>query len=184
MLKLQYFGYLMQRAGSLEKTLMLGKIEGRRRRGWQDEMIGCHHWLSGHDFEQTLGDGEGHRDLACCSPWGHKELDMTEWLNNNKKAKMQKDIGSYWTDQAWGPGTLVYCLQRETNAAALENWPFLTKAECRCYMTRQFCSWEYLTDVYTRATMCTGTPRAALLTAVLNWNIHMSTDCSQKSTAH
>ena len=44
-LKLQYFGQLMQRADSLEKTLMLGKIEGRRRRGWQDEMFGWHHWL-------------------------------------------------------------------------------------------------------------------------------------------
>jgi len=50
-LKLQYFGYLMQRADSFEKTLMLGKIEGRRRRGWQNEMVGWHHWLNGHEFE-------------------------------------------------------------------------------------------------------------------------------------
>ena len=51
-LKLHYFGHLMQRADSSEKTLMLGKIEGRRRRGWQDEMVGWHHWLNGHEFEQ------------------------------------------------------------------------------------------------------------------------------------
>ena len=51
MLKLQYFGYLMQRAHSLEKTLMLGKIEGRRRRGKRDEMVGWHHRLNGHEFE-------------------------------------------------------------------------------------------------------------------------------------
>ena len=41
-------------------------------------MVGSHHQLSGHDFEQTPGDGEGERSLACCSPWDHKELDMTE----------------------------------------------------------------------------------------------------------
>ena len=57
-LKLQYFGHLMRRANSLEKILMLGKIEGRRRRGWEDERVG---W---HEFEQALGNGEG---LACFS---------------------------------------------------------------------------------------------------------------------
>ena len=50
-LKLQHFGHLMQRTDSLEKTLMLGKIEGRRRRGRQDEMVGWHHQLSGHEFK-------------------------------------------------------------------------------------------------------------------------------------
>ena len=50
-LKLQYFGHLMQRTDSLEKTLMLGKFEGRRRRGQQDEMVGWHHHLNGHEFE-------------------------------------------------------------------------------------------------------------------------------------
>ena len=51
-LKLQYFGHPMQRADSLEKTLMLGKIEGRRRRGWtEDEMVGWHHRLNGHEFK-------------------------------------------------------------------------------------------------------------------------------------
>ena len=74
-LKLQYFGHLMQRADSLEKTLMLGKIEGRRRRGQQ--MVGWHHQLIGHESEQAPGDGEGQGSLVCCSPWGHKELDMT-----------------------------------------------------------------------------------------------------------
>ena len=66
-LKLQYFGHLMQRADSLEKTLMLGKIEGRRRRG-EDEMVGWHHRLNGHEFEQALGDGEEQGSLAYCSP--------------------------------------------------------------------------------------------------------------------
>ena len=61
----------------MEKTLMLGKIEGRRRRGQQDEMVGWHHGLDGHEFEQALGIGDGQGSLACCSPWGCKELDMT-----------------------------------------------------------------------------------------------------------
>ena len=65
-LKLPYFGHLMPRADSLEKTLMLGGIGGRRRRGWQRTR-------SLDEFEQTLGDGEGQGTLVCCSPWGHKE---------------------------------------------------------------------------------------------------------------
>ena len=68
----------MRRADLLEKTLMLGKIEGRRRRGQQgDEMIGWHQQLNGHEFEQALGDSEGQESLACCSPWSHKESDTT-----------------------------------------------------------------------------------------------------------
>ena len=78
-LKLQYFGHLMRRTDSLEKTLMLGKIEGMRRRGMtEDEVVGWHHQHDGHEFEYTLGVGDGQGSLACCSPWGHKELDMTE----------------------------------------------------------------------------------------------------------
>ena len=76
-LKLQYFGHLMWKTDSLEKTLMLGKTEGRRKRGWQDEMVGWHHQCNGHEFEQTLGDSDGQGSLVCCSPWGHKELGTT-----------------------------------------------------------------------------------------------------------
>ena len=47
----------------------------------EGEMVGWHHRLNGHDFEQALGVGDGQRTLACCNPWGHKELDMTEQLN-------------------------------------------------------------------------------------------------------
>ena len=81
-LKLQYFGHLMRRVDSLEKTLMLGKTEGRRRRG-DSEKVGWHHQLNGHEFEQALGDSEGRGSLACCSPWGHKELNKTYRLNKD-----------------------------------------------------------------------------------------------------
>ena len=67
-LKLQYFGYLMRRTDSFEKTLMLGKIEGGRRRGTEDEMVGWHHPFNGHEFEQVPGVGDGPGSLACCSP--------------------------------------------------------------------------------------------------------------------
>ena len=49
----------------------------------EDEMVGWHHQLNGHEFEEALGDGEGQGGVVCCSPWVHKELDMTEQLNNN-----------------------------------------------------------------------------------------------------
>ena len=82
LLKLQYFGQLMWRADLLEKALMLGKSEEKRRRGWQDDMVGWHHWLNEHEFKQAQGDS-GQGSLMCCSPWGHKESDTTEQLNNN-----------------------------------------------------------------------------------------------------
>ena len=81
-LKLHYFGHLMQRADSFEKTLMLGKIGGRRRSGRQRMR-----WLDGimtqwnHEFEQALGVGDEQGSLVYCCPWGRKESNTTEQLN-------------------------------------------------------------------------------------------------------
>ena len=77
-LKLQYFGQLMWRVNSLEKNPDAGE-DGRQKekREVEDELVGWHHQLSGHEFEQTLGDNEGQGSLVCCSPWGHKESDTT-----------------------------------------------------------------------------------------------------------
>ena len=80
-LKLQYFGHLMRRADSLEKTLMLGKIEGRRRRGrqrmrWLDDITDLMDMSLSKLWELVM---EG--ILVCCSPWGLKQSDMTERLN-------------------------------------------------------------------------------------------------------
>ena len=73
MLKLQYFGHLMQRADSLEKNADAGKNWRQEEKGTtEDEMVGWHHWLNGHELEQTLGDSEGQGSLACCSPWGRR----------------------------------------------------------------------------------------------------------------
>ena len=80
MLKLQYFGHLMRKADILEKTPMLGKIVCRQEKKGMtdDEMVGWHHQLDGHEFEQAPGVGEGQGSLVCGCPWGHKDLDMTE----------------------------------------------------------------------------------------------------------
>ena len=73
-----------------EKSWFIGKDPdtvkdwGQEKKGTtEDEMVGWHHRLNGHEFEQTLGDGEGQGSLVCCCPWGHKESDTTEQLNNN-----------------------------------------------------------------------------------------------------
>ena len=80
----------------------------------EDEMVGWHHWLNGHEFEQTLGDGEGQRNLACCSPWGRKESDTLQ-LNNSsldylKEFKAKKRVLTryllaplFWTSQLSEP---------------------------------------------------------------------------------
>ena len=86
-LKLQYFGYLMRRADSFEKTLTLGKIEGRRRRGLQ-RMVGWHHQLNEHGFGWTPGFGDGQGGLACCVSRRHEEwMNWTgpsyDWISNS-----------------------------------------------------------------------------------------------------
>ena len=83
-LKLQYFGHLMRRVDSLEKTLMLGGIEAGGEgdnRGWDGWM---HHQLDGHEFEWTPGTGDGQGGLECCNSWGRKESDTTERLNSTE----------------------------------------------------------------------------------------------------
>ena len=106
-----YFDHLMWEADSLEKILMLGKIEGRRRRGQKMRwLMRCYHQLNGHEFEQTLGDGEG-QSLSCYTQWGHKELDTTEWLNITK---------SYLSSDSKWPNSVIktnynHCSNSEEN---------------------------------------------------------------------
>ena len=83
MLKLQYFGHLMQSANSLEKTLMLGKIDSKRRMEWWHRMRWLDSIINGHKFEQTLGDSEGQGILVCYSPWGHRV--RQNWVAEQKQ---------------------------------------------------------------------------------------------------
>ena len=75
----------------------------------EDEMVGWHHRLDGHEFEQAPGIGNGQRSLACCSPWGCKESDMTEWLN--------------WTESDYN--TLLWLDQTSPNSAKFLLWHFM-----------------------------------------------------------
>ena len=82
-LKLQYFGHLMLRADT-GKSPDAGKDWRQEEKGTTDDkMGGWHRRLNGHEFEQAPGDSEGQGSLVCCSPWGRKESDTTEQLNNN-----------------------------------------------------------------------------------------------------
>ena len=62
----------------------------------EDEMVGWQHQLNGHDFEQTPGDGDGKGSLTCCSPWGCKELDTTERLNNSQVDRVRTELTALW----------------------------------------------------------------------------------------
>ena len=80
-LKLQYLGHLMKN-WLIGKDPDAGKDWRQEEMGMtEDEMVGCHHRVDGQEFEQALGAGDGQGSLVCCSPWSHKELDMTEWVN-------------------------------------------------------------------------------------------------------
>ena len=100
-LKLEYFGHLIKRVDSFEKTLILGKIEGGRRRRWQ-----WMRWLDGITSSMDMSLGKFWElvmeCLACYSPWGRKESDMTEWLNwTTDNAEIQRIIRDYY-EQLYG----------------------------------------------------------------------------------
>ena len=76
------------------KNRLIGKYpdagkdwEWEEKGATEDEIAGWHHWLNGHESEQTQGDSERQGSLECCSPWGHEELDTNEQMNNNKALK-------------------------------------------------------------------------------------------------
>ena len=104
------------------KSLLIGK-DSDAGKDWrkeekgmtEDEMVGWHHQLNGHEFEQTPGDSEGQGSLVCCSPWGCKEPDTTEWLNKNNNARLRscgREEQSRWTG----------CSARAVRAGLLRGW--------------------------------------------------------------
>ena len=132
----------MQSTDSLEKTLMLGKIEvGRRKGTTEDEMVGWHHWLDGHEFEEAPGISDGQGSLACCSPWGRKESDTTERLN--------------WTDL---PNLMRRTFYEETGALASWNNFFKIKhSSC----VQRGGDWEpYPSLSHHKSSFCTQQPTA------------------------
>ena len=85
-------------------------------------MVGWHHWLNGHKLEQTPGDNGGQGSLACCSPWGQKESDMTQWLNNRL-------VPSHSRPNSLSSGRLFFlghfqnqCLKQNTHSLCLLTW--------------------------------------------------------------
>ena len=103
-LKLQYFSHLMWRTDSLDPDA--GKNWRQEEKGTtEDKMIGGHHQLNGCEFDQSLGVGNRQGSLVCCSPWGHKESDTTEWLDWTElkisQAKKEGEKGkSFWLASA------------------------------------------------------------------------------------
>ena len=89
-----------------------GKDWGWEEKGTtENEMVGWHHWLDGHEFEQTPGPGEGQGNLSCCSPWGRKESDMTEQPNWTKLRHPEITLNGNGVEDGRGGGTCVYlCL--------------------------------------------------------------------------
>ena len=89
-----------------------GKDWGQEEKGvTEDEMVGWHHQLNGHEFEQTLGDGDGPGSLACCHPWSHKESDVTERFNNNNRKSLSiKTYTHYYIENIERNLKRTYCL--------------------------------------------------------------------------
>ena len=87
MLKLQYIGHMMQRAKSLEKTLVLGRLKQKETGVAEDEVVTQHHWLNEHESEQILEYSEEQRNLSCSSPWVTKSRTWpSNWTTNSQKA--------------------------------------------------------------------------------------------------
>ena len=92
-------------------------------------MVGWHHQLNGHEFEQTLGDSEGQGSLASCSPWGHKESDTTEGLHN-KESRMVVAVG--WGSGIYGDaGQRVYIFSDKMNIRTSRVVQWLRIHSCR-----------------------------------------------------
>ena len=157
-LKLQYFAYLMQRADArirlIGKDSDAGKDWGKEeKRETEDELTGWHHWLKGHEFEQTPGDSEGQGRLVCFSPWGCEELDTTEWLNsnNNKVTRIlyYLKLSLYWFSTVLVPVNLWLLFRVLTNFIHKKTNKQTNK---NTFIHRMFC-WTFL-DVFMEAQDC------------------------------
>ena len=97
----------------IRKDPVAGKDWGQEEKGMmEDELVGWHHWLDGHEFEQALGFGEEEGSLACCSSWSHKELDMTELLNWTSR---KLTLNTHWKNWCWTSNTLAFWCEKLTH---------------------------------------------------------------------
>ena len=119
---------------------------GQEEKGMtEDEMVGCHHQLDGHEFEQTLGDSEGQGRLACCSPRGHEKSDITWWLNNNNSVynfNKQGDNVQPCHIPNFEPKTLTG--YKKTNIIRLQTnqWPWDFRNDTEVSYLVNFCSYN------------------------------------------
>ena len=114
-----HFGHMKAKNWLIRKDPDSGKDWRQEERGMtEDEMVGRHHRLNGHEFEQALGDDEGQGRLACCSPWGRKESDTTEWLNNSKDLlkgrRTGQHVASLFGPWAYSPDSSLFCYKKWT----------------------------------------------------------------------
>ena len=169
-LKLQYFGQLIQSTVSLEKALMLGKIEGRRSGQKRIRRLNGHYWLNGHEFAQVPGDGEGQGSLLCCSPWDCKESDTTERLNNNQ---FTYDVQNHST---FFPIFLIsFWLHRDEQLLSRSSiLPILSHFSCVCLCDPMDCSLPGSPGVHHHALLqgifLTRGPNPLLL-RLLHWHV-------------
>ena len=104
----QYFGHLIWRADSLEKLWYWKRLRAREEGVGREWDVWWHHQLNEHEFEQIQGDSEGQGSLVCCSPWGCKESDMTDWLNNNVSPMTILCIEPFIFQRRFGMGKSSY----------------------------------------------------------------------------
>ena len=115
------------------------------KRMTEGEMVGWHHWLNGHEFEQAPGDGEGQGRLACCSPWGHKEVDMTERLNNNYLYEFKSKVDLSLSLSRCKLYTLVTQTETLFLESQLEQNKYTSTQHCH-EVGEQYFSWLLSTD--------------------------------------
>ena len=113
-LKLQNFGHLMQELTHWKRPLMQGKIEGRRRRAWQRMMVGRHHWLDRHKFQQALGVADGQGSLACCNLCGcNSHTWLIDWPELISALQKRHELVKYHTLSSHVNDTWPYWIGRD-----------------------------------------------------------------------